>query len=116
MTPRPPAAPDFNASKTYPARDASDLRDLARYLDAIEDTYSRAAAVARSAASDSERLDQVAECSVLGRKLADQLQHLLAEFALHQGHTQRGAALKLDISNSTVYQWWHAPLSTDDLQ
>lgn len=115
MTPRPPSVPSFDPDADYPARDANDLRELATFFAEAANTFERAAAIAAGSEAVETRLDEVAALSTKGRAQAEQLQHLLAEFAIHQGYTQRGIAKKLDISNSTVYLWWHDPLSRDDL-
>ncbi|MFV0535260.1 MAG: hypothetical protein ACK5MR_16650 [Cumulibacter sp.] len=113
---RPRKEPDYDDSRTYPARDASSASDLKPFLDKIQRTLDGVNEVLDDPeATEQARTVSLLRAAKLARAQTDDLAHLAAEYAMRgaQGLTMKAAADNLGVNADTTYRWWHRPLSTD---
>lgn len=109
---RPPAQPQYEPNKFYPARNATSLEQLLPYLRNVEKLLRSALADAESGTDETTRIGSL--LSTLGRT-RDELEtstRLVAEYAMRdQALTQREAAARLGVSHGTTYVWRLDPVS-----
>lgn len=117
MSPRKQVDPPYDPAKTYPARDAQTVAELAKYFDRAAKTYRLAATQLRDPATASaEVISRAGELIKTGTAQGEQARRLFAELLMkNQSLTQRQIATLLDVSPGTVYNWRYSPLSADEL-
>ncbi|PRB15633.1 hypothetical protein CQ042_09145 [Microbacterium sp. MYb62] len=100
----------------YPAHRAGRTADLLPHIQRIADTLNEATAtITKSSARDSTKQALLIDALVRARQQLAQAEHLVAEYAVVQGRSQSSVAKSFGLSHTQIGNWYHAPLSDDDL-